>query len=84
MLKTHNATEVDSSLLGQTVTLAGWVDRRRDHGGLIFIDLRDVSGIIQLAINPEIDAGVHEVLIGDANDLIQNTTNNITGTLITQ
>ena len=61
MLKTHNATEVDSSLLGQTVTLAGWVDRRRDHGGLIFIDLRDVSGIIQLAINPEIDAGVHEV-----------------------
>ncbi|MDD5486183.1 MAG: aspartate--tRNA ligase [Dehalococcoidales bacterium] len=61
MLKTHNATEVNSSLLGQTVTLAGWVDRRRDHGNLIFIDLRDVSGIIQLAINPEIEPEAHKV-----------------------
>ncbi len=60
MLKTHNATEVNNNLLGQTVTLAGWVDRRRDHGSLIFIDLRDVSGVIQLAFNPEVEPGAHE------------------------
>ena len=61
MLKTHYATEVNSGLLGQTVTLAGWVDRRRDHGSLIFIDLRDVSGVIQLAINPEVEPHAHEI-----------------------
>lgn len=61
MLKTHNAADVDRNLLGQSVTLAGWVDRRRDHGNLIFIDLRDVSGIIQLAINPEIEPDAHQI-----------------------
>jgi aspartyl-tRNA synthetase len=61
LLKTHNAADVDRNLLGQSVTLAGWVDRRRDHGNLIFIDLRDVSGIIQLAINPEIEPDAHQI-----------------------
>ena len=51
--RTHHATEVTEALVGEQVTLAGWVDRRRDHGGVAFVDLRDSSGLVQVVINDE-------------------------------
>ncbi|OFT41904.1 aspartate--tRNA ligase [Actinomyces sp. HMSC08A09] len=54
MLRTRNAGSLRASDIGQVVTLTGWVDRRRDHGGVAFIDLRDASGIAQVVIREEI------------------------------
>jgi aspartyl-tRNA synthetase len=56
--------------VGTRVKLAGWVDTRRDHGGLVFIDLRDFSGKIQLVINPEHDAGPAAVAHGVRNEFV--------------
>ncbi|MFW0065463.1 MAG: aspartate--tRNA ligase [Coxiella endosymbiont of Dermacentor silvarum] len=51
-MRTHYTNKVSLALVGRTITLAGWVHRRRDHGGLIFIDLRDREGLVQLVCNP--------------------------------
>ena len=52
-MRSHRCGIVDESLLDQEVTLCGWVNRRRDHGGVIFVDLRDSKGLVQVVFNPD-------------------------------
>ncbi len=56
MLRTHTCGQLTGKDVNQTVTLCGWVNARRDHGGLIFIDLRDRYGITQVVFNPDVNA----------------------------
>jgi aspartyl-tRNA synthetase len=53
MKRTHYCGQVSASLVGQSVAVAGWVQRRRDHGGVIFVDLRDREGVVQVVCNPD-------------------------------
>lgn len=58
--RTTGCGQVNRSFLDNNISLAGWVHRRRDHGGLIFVDLRDRTGLMQLVFNPELSQEAHE------------------------
>jgi aspartyl-tRNA synthetase len=64
LMKTIGAGELSTTDIDHEVTLAGWVGRRRDHGGVIFVDLRDSTGIVQVVLNPEDAPAAQEVLHG--------------------
>jgi aspartyl-tRNA synthetase len=63
--------------MGQAVTLAGWVHRRRDHGGLIFIDLRDRWGIVQVVFNPSVSPKAHDVASRVRNEYVVKVTGEV-------
>jgi aspartyl-tRNA synthetase len=63
MYKTHTCGQLREDLIGQEVTLAGWVHRRRDHGGVSCIDLRDRFGIVQVVSNPEGEPQAHQKMV---------------------
>ncbi len=75
MLRTHQAGALRADHVGQTVTLTGWVAKRRDHGGVAFVDLRDASGIAQVVARDE-------VLTGAAHDLRNEYCVKVTGEVI--
>ena len=61
MIRTHRAGLLTSADSGSEITLAGWVDRRRDHGGVAFLDLRDASGVVQVVVNdPDVAHGLRD------------------------
>jgi len=77
-LRTIGCGSVDEKLLNSTIHLSGWVDGRRDHGGLIFIDLRDRSGLMQLVFNPEFSAQAHKI----AHELRSEYVISVTGSVV--
>lgn len=87
--RTHNCNELDTEDLGKTVRLCGWLHNKRDHGGILFIDLRDVYGITQIVIDPKhefqkIISHLHkETVIQFEGKVILRTEENINPRLVT-
>jgi aspartyl-tRNA synthetase len=75
-MRTHYCGQVDERLTGTTVALAGWVHRRRDHGGVIFVDLRDREGLVQVVFHPE-----QQAIFGTAEKLRHEFVVQVRGTV---
>jgi len=76
MMRTHYCGKVNETLIGLQVSVAGWVHRRRDHGGVIFVDLRDCEGLVQIVCNPDAPA-----VFADAEKLRHEFVVRVTGTV---
>ena len=76
--RTHTCGELNINTVGQQVKLAGWVNRRRDHGGLVFLDIRDRYGITQVICDPERSAEAHRI----ASELRSEYVVQVTGTVV--
>jgi len=70
MRRTHTCCELGADDIGAEVVLMGWVQRRRDHGGVIFVDLRDREGITQVVFNPLVDEAVHKKAHSIRNEFV--------------
>lgn len=77
MLKTNNCNDFSKTDIGKKVTVCGWINTRRDHGGLIFLDLRDRSGLLQIATDPDYNKNAHNI----AEDLRSEFVVKVTGTI---
>ena len=70
MLKSHSCGELRKEHASQKVTLAGWVHRRRDHGGMVFVDLRDKEGIVQVVFNPQVSKDAYQTAASLRNEYV--------------
>lgn len=84
-LRTHSAGTLRAEHVGQTVTLAGWVGRRRDHGGVAFLDLREASGVVQVVVRDEEIAHQlrNEFCIKVTGEVVARTEENVNPNLAT-
>jgi len=77
MRRTHNCCVLSADDVGTEVVLMGWVQRRRDHGGVIFVDLRDREGITQVVFNPKVDKEIHEKAHAIRNEYVLGILGNV-------
>jgi aspartyl-tRNA synthetase len=77
MFRTHTCNQLNLEHKDQEVTLAGWVHRRRDHGGLIFIDLRDRWGLTQIVFDPNINSEMHNLAQTLRNEFVVQVTGSV-------
>ncbi|MDJ0553359.1 MAG: aspartate--tRNA ligase [Microcoleaceae cyanobacterium MO_207.B10] len=76
-MRTHYCGQINSNNIEETVNLCGWVDRRRDHGGVIFLDLRDRSGIVQIVSDPERTPDSYEIAGDIRNEYVLQITGRV-------
>ncbi|WP_424100434.1 aspartate--tRNA ligase [Moorena producens] len=77
-MRTHYCGELRSQHIGETVTLCGWVSKRRDHGGVIFLDLRDIRGVVQIVSDPERTPDSYNDADHLRNEYVVNVTGRVT------